>query len=247
MATTPSLPGLSIVLPCFDEAENIATAVAQAEAAAAACSVRFEIVVVDDGSTDATRQIATGLTERRADVRLIVHDRNLGYGAAVRSGIRAARMPYILLTDADLQFDLMQLHDFVAEVGTADLLVGYRATRMDPLMRRVDAALWNRLVHGVFRLPVRDVDCAFKLVPRDLVASLGLTSEGAVISTELVVKSMRAGATVRELPVRHRPRQAGRQTGADPHVIALALRELRELRHRLARSDTPAAPGTHAR
>jgi hypothetical protein len=128
----------------------------------------------------------------------------------------------------------MQLEELLPLVGSADLIVGYRAVRMDSLPRRLDGALWNRLVRIAFGLRMRDVDCAFKLVPRQLVADLPLTSEGATISTELMVKCVRAGATFREVPVRHRPRTAGRPSGADAHVILRAFRELAVLRTRVS-------------
>lgn len=245
MPSAPLLPGLTIVLPCHDEADNVAAAVAQAEAAAARTSERFEIVVVDDGSGDRTGEIAGRLASTRPSVRLVVHPAHQGYGAALRSGIRDARMPYVLLTDADLQFDLLQLEDFLPLVGTADLLAGYRVIRMDPIVRRIDATLWNLLVRVVFGLRVRDIDCAFKLVPRELVVGLDLGCDGAMISTELLVKCRRAGATVREVPVCHRPRAAGHQSGASSHVILLALRELAALRHGLghAGTGTTSVPG----
>jgi glycosyltransferase involved in cell wall biosynthesis len=163
---------------------------------------------------------------------------NRGYGAALRTGIEAARMPWVLLTDSDLQFDMAQIEDFLPFADSSDLIVGYRIDRKDPFGRRVNAKAWNWLVHLLFALPVRDVDCAFKLIRRDLIGQLELVSSGAVISTELIARSAQAGARLTELGVNHRPRVAGEQTGADPRVVMRALREL--LRLRLARR--PVAP-----
>jgi glycosyltransferase involved in cell wall biosynthesis len=240
------LTSLSIVLPCHDEEQNVAAAIHEAAAAAAATADAYEILVVDDGSADATRAIAAAASLRDPRVRLLVHDENRGYGAALRTGIAAARCDWILLTDADLQFDLSELTRFVAPAADHDLVVGFRLARMDPAMRRVNAYAWNRLVGRVFDLDVRDVDCAFKLVRTELAQRLALTADGAMISTELLARARLAGASIVELGVRHRPRVAGRQSGADPAVVVGAFRELRRIRGELdarpSRAPSPSEP-----
>jgi len=129
-------PGLTIVLPCFNEEGNIADAIRYATAAAERCATGHEIVVVDDGSIDETASVAARLAERDRRVRVVVHTRNRGYGDAVRTGIAAARMPWVLLTDSDLQFDLSELEDFLPLAAHADIVVGWRILRRDPLNRR---------------------------------------------------------------------------------------------------------------
>jgi glycosyltransferase involved in cell wall biosynthesis len=228
-----ALTGLTVVLPCFNEAANVADAIRYATAAAERCATDHEIVVVDDGSSDATAEIAARLAERDRRVRVVVHTRNRGYGDAVRSGIAAARMPWVLLTDGDLQFDLSELEDFLPVAARADIVVGWRILRRDPLNRRLNASAWNWLVRRMFRLPVRDVDCAFKLIRRDLLDRFALEATGAMISTELVVKCLAAGGRLQELGVHHRPRVAGEQSGASPRVVARAFYELALLRRRL--------------
>jgi glycosyltransferase involved in cell wall biosynthesis len=228
-----ALAGLTVVLPCFNEAANVADAIRYATAAAERCATDHEIVVVDDGSSDATAEIAARLAERDRRVRVVVHTRNRGYGDAVRSGIAAARMPWVLLTDGDLQFDLSELEDFLPAAARADIVVGWRILRRDPLNRRLNASAWNWLVRRMFRLPVRDVDCAFKLIRRDLLERFALEATGAMISTELLVKCLAAGGRLEELGVHHRPRVAGEQSGASPRVVARAFYELVLLRRRL--------------
>jgi glycosyltransferase involved in cell wall biosynthesis len=199
----------------------------------------YEIVVVDDGSSDATRRLAAACAGDDPHVRLLFHGQNRGYGAALRTGIAAAQCDWILLTDADLQFDLHEVQRFVGPARDHDLLVGFRMVRMDPFPRRLNAYAWNRLVDRVFDLDVRDVDCAFKLIRRDLAQSLRLTADGAMISTELVARAALAGARIGEYGVRHRPRVAGRQSGADPAVVIGAFRELRRIRAELDASPVP--------
>ncbi|MCW3003899.1 MAG: glycosyltransferase family 2 protein [Conexibacter sp.] len=232
--------GLTIVLPCFDEAENIADAIRYATRAAQRCAMAHEILVVDDGSSDQTAAIAARFVEADRRVRLVVHPRNLGYGEALRSGIAAASMPWVLLTDADLQFDLRELEDFLPYTGSADLIVGWRILRQDPVHRRLNAAAWNWLVRRMFELPVRDVDCAFKLIRRDLLQRCALSARGAIFSTEMVLQCLAAGGRLQELGVHHRARVAGRQSGAEPRVILRAFRELAALRRALRRRAPPA-------
>jgi glycosyltransferase involved in cell wall biosynthesis len=222
----PFLEGVSVVLPAYNEEENLADAVREAIAATEPVSRRQEVIVVDDGSHDGTATIATALAVMDGRVRLVRHERNRGYGAAIRSGIAAARMDWVLLTDADLQFDLNQLSEFVPHTADAQLVVGYRAKRSDPLIRRLNAAGWNALVRALFHVPVRDVDAAFKLIRREALDGLDLISTGAAIDTELLAKVSRRGARIVELPVLHRPRLAGEPSGADLHVIARAFREV---------------------
>jgi len=220
------LRSLSIVLPCFNEEENVAGAVAEASIAARRAADAFEILVVDDGSSDRTRVIAEALALADRNVRVVAHEHNRGYGAAVRSGFQAARMDWILLTDGDLQFDLAELADVAPLTADADFVAGYRIVRMDPVHRRVNAAAWNWLVRRFFDVDLRDVDCAFKLMRRPLIQSLDLTAEGAMVSTELVAKAAGHGARFAEAGVHHRPRVAGASSGASPRVILRAFGEL---------------------
>jgi len=228
-----TLAGLSIVLPCHDEEDNLLRMVAEARRAARLVADEWEVIVVDDGSSDRTREIATRIAAVRDDVRVIVHRCNLGYGAAVRSGIAAARMPWLFLTDADLQFDLRELTRFVPLTARADVVIGRRAKRADPLHRRVFADAWNLLMRVLFAIPVHDVDCAFKLIRRDLLDDVELEAGGAMISTELVARLVRAGAHVEERDVSHRPRPAGESSGGNPRVVARAFVELMRLRRSL--------------
>ena len=233
------LRGVSVVLPAHNEEVNIAEAVRQAIAAAEAVSRRQEVIVVDDGSNDATAAVATALRRQDPRVRIVKHERNRGYGSAVRSGIAAAGMEWVLLTDADLQFDLRQLSEFVPHTVDSELVVGYRARRCDPLVRRLNARAWNALIFVLFQLHVRDVDAAFKLIRRDVLGGLELFSTGATIDTELLAKARRRGARLVELPVLHRPRLAGEASGADLRVIVRAFRELFQLRRDMHEQGAP--------
>jgi glycosyltransferase involved in cell wall biosynthesis len=231
MTPTPNaLSGLTIVLPCLNEAENLPDAVRCATRAAERCALTHEIVVVDDGSTDETVAVAGELASRDPRVRLVVHAENRGYGAALRSGIAAARLAWVLLIDADLQFNVGELDGFLPLAASADLVVGWRIVPQGPVARRIGGALWNRFVDAAFDVAVRDVDCGFRLVRRDLLVRLDLRATGALVGAELLVKSRAAGARIAEAPVHHRMRVAGRQHGAGPRMAARTLHELADLR-----------------
>jgi glycosyltransferase involved in cell wall biosynthesis len=234
------LPGLSVVLPCLDEQDNVGPAVAEALAAAGTCASAVEVIVVDDGSRDETRVRAEALTDDDERVRLMVHEDNRGYGAAVRSGIEAARMPWILLTDGDRQFDLAELREFLPLAPGHDLIAGYRIDRKDRLPRRLAGRAWSWLMRRTFGFGVLDVDCAFKLVRTSSVRRLHLSSDGAMVSAEILARGVRDGWQIAEMGVHHRPRTAGEPTGGNLAVIARALRERRALARELRRSERPA-------
>jgi glycosyltransferase involved in cell wall biosynthesis len=229
LARPPLLDGISIVLPCHDEAANLPAMLMEACAAGRRVARRHEVIVVDDGSADHTANIALEWPA----VSVVSHERNLGYGAAVRSGLAAVRMPWVFLTDADRQFDLHELDGFAARSRDADVIVGRRRERADPLYRRVTADAWNALVRALFAIDVADVDCAFKLIRRELLEGIELGSGGAVISTELLARLAARGARIEEREVTHRVRAAGRQSGNHPRVVARAFVELFELRRAL--------------
>jgi glycosyltransferase involved in cell wall biosynthesis len=228
-------PGMiSLVFPMFDEEQNVGPLLASALALAPRLADDFEIIVVDDGSRDGSAAIVEA--QRRLDprVRLLRHPANIGYGAALRSGLRASRGDLVFFTDADLQFDLREIESLLAHTADFDIVAGYRAPRRDPLRRRALALGWGALVRALFGLRVRDIDCAFKVFRRPVLDALPIASIGAFVNTELLLRARRAGFRIREVPVTHHPRVAGRAKGATPRVIGRALAELatlyRELR-----------------
>ena len=224
---------LSIVLPAFNEEGNIVTALKRARAISERLCEDHEVIVVDDGSTDSTAALVEEVAEGDPRVRLVRHGSNRGYGDALRSGFRAARMDLVFFTDADNQFDMDELERFLPWAERVDVVAGYRLNRQDTWFRRLNAKGWNYLVRVLFYVPVRDIDCAFKLFRRDLLERLDLESVGAMVNTELMVKLGRSGAGVVELGVTHLPRTSGKARGANPRVIAKAFSELFAMYRRL--------------
>jgi len=227
----PAGIALSVVLPAYNEAANLRATVEGALEVLRGLGGRFEVIVVDDGSRDGTGALADALARATPEIRAVHHPHNRGYGAAIRSGFTAATLPWLFFTDADGQFDLRELPTLLSETARADVVAGYRLRRQDPWFRRLYAFLFGRvLVRAVLGVRVRDLNCAFKLIRRDLVAGLDLKSDGALINAELLGKAKRAGARIVEAGVHHFPRRVGTQTGGNPRVIVRAFRELLALR-----------------
>lgn len=237
---------ISIVLPAFNEAENIATSVQRARDVLSQRDADFEVIVVDDGSSDATRAIVDAMAREDKRVRCLHHPRNRGYGAALRTGLLAGVKDLVFFTDADLQFDLGEIDRLLDHAQHYDIIAGYRANRRDPLPRKVNAWAWGQLVDVLFDLRVRDIDCAFKVFHRRVLEAIDIRSVGAFVNSEILVRARAAGFTVKQVPVTHFARVAGEQTGANPKVIAKAFWELarlyRELNALEALTDEPAAP-----
>lgn len=224
------LSSLSIFFPCYNEEANVERVTRAALAAAPAFAERFEVIIVNDGSRDQTGRIADRLAAEIPEVRAVHNSPNLGYGGAVQRGLSEARLEWIFFTDGDGQFDINELPKLIELLDRCDFAVGYRIRRADPFMRRVNAFCWGVLVRALFGLRVRDIDCAFKLLPRSLITDIRLKSSGALISTELLARAKYRGLRIAETGVHHYPRVAGQQTGAKLSVILKAFRELFRLR-----------------
>lgn len=230
---------LSVVVPCFNEEGNVARVVQEAVTVGRGVASDLEVIVVDDGSTDETRRILRRLEGLVPELRIIEHPRNRGYGAAVRSGLRASTMDYVFLTDGDGQFDLGELPHAIGLLRDHDLVAGYRIDRRDGWWRRLWGRVWTAIVNEVFGLHVRDANCAFKLVPQSLLHVSELRSDGALISAELLAEANRAELSIGECPVSHYPRVSGHQTGASLPVIGKALLELASMMARPPRVAKP--------
>ena len=241
--TSPRVESLSYFFPAHNEAENIEQLVAEALNELPRLAERFEVICVDDGSTDGTAAIADRLTEAHQDVvRVVHHGANQGYGAALRSGLGAARYPLVCFTDGDRQFRIADLGRLLArmrepvEPGVTtlpDVVVGYRIKRADPPIRLAYARVYRACLRLFFGLRVQDVDCACKLFRREALEDIRLTSGGAFLSAELLIKLRALRRTVVEVGVPHHPRTAGRASGADPRVVLRAVRDFWRLRLQL--------------
>ena len=220
------LSSLSIFMPAFNEAENINAVVASAVLAAKKIANDYEIIIVNDGSKDSTKEVVELLAKKNHRIKLVNHQTNRGYGAAVKSGLKAAKMDWIFFTDSDGQFRFNELEKFVSASATYDLVIGYRKKRMDPFHRvfvaQVLLKIWNFVLFG---LTVRDVDCAYKLFPKKVRDAFTLETESAITVSEFIIKAKLSGFSIKQLPVKHYPRLFGSQTGGNWRVIVRAAFE----------------------
>jgi len=229
------LPELSYFFPAHNEEANLRGLVEEALATLPDLADAFEIIIVNDGSKDATPTIADELAAAHPAVRAVHHPTNLGYGAALRSGFAAARYDHLAFTDGDRQFKVADLGRLIERLraGGADAVAGYRIKRADPLVRTVYARLYRLANRIFFGLKVRDVDCACKLFTRESLVGVAVESGGAFFSAELLIKLGARGRRIEEVGVPHYPRTAGRPTGAKPQVVLRAVRDFWALRLRL--------------
>jgi glycosyltransferase involved in cell wall biosynthesis len=224
----PRLESLSVFFPVYNERDNIVPLVREALEVLPGIARRFEVILVDDGSTDGSSELVDELAHNHAGlVRAVHHVTNQGYGSAVKSGFAASRNEWVFFTDGDRQFRLEELHEFLQHLRPeVDLLIGYRKVRQDPWHRLVNARLYKWALQLLFDLQVRDVDCAYKLIHRQVVNSMTLKSGGQFVSAEFLIKARRLGFVFAEAGVNHYPRVQGSQTGAKISVILRAMREL---------------------
>jgi glycosyltransferase involved in cell wall biosynthesis len=234
---TDPVARLSYFFPAHNEEANVRELVAEALETLPELATTFEIIIVNDGSRDATGAIADELAGANPDVvRAIHHPTNLGYGAALLSGFRASRFELVAFTDGDRQFRVADVGRLTARLGEADapdVVAGYRIKRADPVIRTIYARLYRFANRVWFGLKVRDVDCACKLFRREALEGIAVESGGAFLSAELLIKLHAAGRTIAEVGVPHHPRTAGSPTGAKPSVIFRAVRDFWRLRLRM--------------
>ncbi len=225
--------GLSIVLPAFNEEESIATAVDRTLATLREVARQDEVIVVNDGSRDRTAEVVQELARRHYPcVRLLNHIQNRGYGAALRTGFGHARYGLVFFTDSDNQFDIAELKYFLPLMEGYDIATGFRVYRYDSVLRCIVSWCYNRLVNVLFRLKVRDVDCAFKLFRKEVLNKITIECDNFFVSTELLAKARKWNFRIVEKGVRHYPRMAG-ETTVRPSDVPRTLREVGRMWRRI--------------
>jgi glycosyltransferase involved in cell wall biosynthesis len=216
------LSSLSVFFPCFNEEKNIPLFIEEALAYFPKVATQFELIIINDGSSDNSLEIAEGLAKKHKQVRVVSHSENRGYGAALRTGFESAKYDWIFFTDGDLQFRLNQLDSFIPYTKNHHVIIGYRRSRAEGKLRAFNAGLFKLYVDLLFRVGVRDIDCAFKLFHKKTLRSLHLESTGAFTSSEILYKLKKQGEVFVQLPVTHRKRKHGSPTGNNIKVIIKA-------------------------
>jgi glycosyltransferase involved in cell wall biosynthesis len=208
--STALSPSISVFFPAYNDKATIAQMVTDAFAVLPSLTADYEVLVVDDGSTDGTASLLDELARRRSRLRVIHHPQNRGYGAALASGFREARKDLIFYTDGDAQYDVRELARLVPLMTDGvDVVNGYKFRRADPHHRVVLGELYKRMSRWLFWLPIRDVDCDFRLLRRDAIQRIELGSTSGVVCTEMIYKLRRTGSRFAEVGVHHYPRRHG--------------------------------------
>lgn len=220
------LPELSIFFPLWNEDANVTTLVEEAIPVAKQVATKWEILLIDDGSTDKTSKKARVLEEKHSNIRLISHHVNRGYGAALQTGFNNAKYDYVVFTDGDLQFDFSEVTRFIDKIENADIVIGYRRKRDDTFFRYVLMILhriWSYVFFGVF---VKDIDCGFKLFRKTAIEAISpLRSEGAIITTEILAKAKIKKLRIAQVEITHYARKYGESSGGNLAVIIRAMLE----------------------
>jgi dolichol-phosphate mannosyltransferase len=227
---------LSVVMPAYNEEEILPATLAESVEILNLICDEWEIVMVDDGSTDRTPELLREWSEREPRIRVVTQERNYGYSKALARGFDSCRYDPIFYTDADAQFDLREIRKLYDRRNEADMVTGYRVGRRDPPIRLLTSAVYNRIQAWVLGVRARDVNCAFKLFRRSFFEKVRLTSDAFLIDAELYVRAKREGLTWVQVGVRHRPRTGG-QTTVRVGTITETLRELWALRRTLKRES----------
>lgn len=231
------MDSLSVFFPTYNEEGNIKGTVNKAVDVLNKRFKSWEIIVVNDGSTDRTGQIASQLRNKNYKIRVITHKQNRGYGASLQSGFYNAKYDWIAFTDSDGQFDLSEIDNFIKKQKetNADLVIGYYKKRRVSKFKIITSKMWEISVMLLFGLYVKDIDCGFKLIKSEVIKKIPrLESErGAFISSEFLIKAKKAGFKIVEIPVTHYPRTQGKGTGRDLKVIVKSFVDLFRLWRKL--------------
>lgn len=222
------LPELTIFFPFWNEEKNVDHVVARAIEIAPSIARKYEILLIDDGSSDYTRQMIEKLEKKYPFVHGLLHHVNRGYGASLKTGLEHAKYDYIVFTDGDLQFNFSEVTKFVDNIEHADIVIGFRKKRRDQkLFKRLLLMnllkIWDFILFGFY---FRDIDCGFKMFKKSAIEEIGpFRSEGAMITTEILAKASKKRLKIVQVGVEHYPRKFGEQTGANLFVIIRAILE----------------------
>jgi glycosyltransferase involved in cell wall biosynthesis len=245
----PEVRALSVFFPCYNDADSIGGMVTGARAALVDSVDDFEIVVVDDGSRDDSLRVLRALSATVPELRIVEHEVNRGYGGALLSGFAACTRQWVFYTDGDAQYDPGELVRCIdAATADIDIVQGYKLGRGDPWYRKVIGRVYHHVVRALFGLRVRDVDCDFRLIRRELVERVELTSTSGVICVEMMRRFQDVGARFTEVGVSHHFRPHGRSQFFRVSAIARSARQLAGLWWRIVvrgpRRAGPAATAT---
>lgn len=203
--------GITAFFPCYNDGGTIASMVVLMSKTLKKITDNYEIIVIDDGSSDHSREILREMKRQLSCLKVIYHDRNRGYGGALRSGFAAADKDLIFYTDGDFQYDVTELNKLYRALNDGiDVVNGYKINRHDPLHRTVIGKIYQYSIKLLFGLKIKDVDCDFRLIRRSVFNCINLEYNSGVICVEMIKKMQDVGCRFAEVPVNHYFRAYGK-------------------------------------
>lgn len=231
-------PRISFFCPAYYDEENLPVLIPDVVEYLESATSDYEVIIVEDGSPDRTAEVADKLAGDFDKVRVVHHEKNKGYGAALKRGFKEAnRFELVMYTDGDAQFDIRELDLLLPLIENADIVLGFRKNREDTVGRRVQSKVFNSICRVFFKVRVADVNAAFKLFKREVIDSMTITSESVAINVEMLAKAAKNGFAISEVGVTHYPRISGPASGGKPSVIISTIVELSSCHREL--SDIP--------
>ncbi len=228
---------LSVFFPAYHDEKNIAKVVDKAVEVLENLNLKdYEVTIIEDGSPDKTGEAADELAARYPKVKVIHHQKNLGYGATLWEGFTTARFDYVFYSDGDNQFDLEELKKVVALIPFTDIVVGYRKKKQYSTYRKMTSFVYNFVLRLAFGIDFIDIDCAFKLFPRKLFEQIKVNTKDAFIDAEIMIRSHLLGYKATEIGIKHLPRLDGISTAARPSIILRTIKEIYKFRQEIKRS-----------
>lgn len=224
------LKSLSVFMPAYNEEDSIASTVDGVVKVLKSLKIDWELLIINDGSKDKTAEVVKSLEKKYPGVRLVNHERNQGYGRALKTGFKEAKYEWVAFVDSDGQFDFEEIKKLLAKTGEADVILGYRLNRADPFQRRIFTWGWKMLAMILLGLNVKDYSCGFKLIKKKVIEDISpIESEEKVTQIEMLIKAKKKGYRFAEVGVHHYPRTAGVPTGAALSVVAKSFQDMLKL------------------
>lgn len=214
------LSSVSFFCPAYHDERNLPVLIPRVIDFLSRVTDSFEVIIVDDGSPDGTGRVADDLALRHPAVRVIHHPENRGYGAALKTGFRAARHDYVMYTDGDCQYDVTEFEPYLPLLADHDILSGFVRTKAVTPLRVVQSFVYNLLTQLLFGSRLRDINCSMKLYRRSVLDAIDIKSDSAFIDAEMLIRARRQGFRIAQFPVTHHPRLYGKAGGSRPSVIA---------------------------
>ena len=220
------LSNISFFCPALNEEDNLPLLIESVRGALSEFADVFEIIIIDDGSTDRSAAIADGLAAEDLRIRVIHHSMNLGYGISLREGFKTARYEWIMYTDSDYQYNIREVIPYLTLLQDYDIISGYVTRKAMSTRRRMQSKIYNGLVRLLFGIKLNDINCAMKIYSRKVIDIIDIRSKGFFVDAEMLIRARRKGFRIAQFPVTHLPRSSGAATGARAGLVLETMREM---------------------